>query len=144
MLISTKTLGSKKPLFADFSVPLPPGWDDDGGDGGKTLRDLIEEVVRHEVDAFKKRQADRQFLRALTAAEIEKSVDQGKVEMGGSDVQPQNVDVDDAIASALVAFEDGLYLVIVDEKQYKDLDEAVFLTADSRLTFVRLTMLSGL
>jgi hypothetical protein len=64
--------------------------------------------------------------------------------MGGSDVQPQNVDVDDAIASALVAFEDGLYLVIVDEKQYKDLDEAVFLTADSRLTFVRLTMLSGL
>jgi hypothetical protein len=26
-------------------------------------------VVRHEVDAFKKRQADRQFLRALTAAE---------------------------------------------------------------------------
>ena len=60
MLISTKAVGSKKPLFADFSVPLPPDWGDDG-DGGKTLRDLIEEVVRHEVEAFKKRQADRQF-----------------------------------------------------------------------------------
>ncbi len=143
MLISTKALGSKKPLFADFSVPLPPDWEDEG-DGGKTLRDLIEEVVRHEVDAFKKRQQDRQFLRALTATEIEKGVDQGKVEMGASDVQPQNVDPEEAVAAALIAFEDGLYLVIIDEKQYKDLDEAVFLTADSRLTFVRLTMLSGL
>lgn len=143
MLISTKALGSKKPLFADFSVPLPPDWEDEG-DGGKTLRDLIEEVVRHEVDAFKKRQQDRQFLRALTVTEIEKGVDQGKVEMGASDVQPQNVDPEEAVAAALIAFEDGLYLVIIDEKQYKDLDEAVFLTADSRLTFVRLTMLSGL
>ena len=143
MLISTKALGSKKPLFADFSVPLPPDWEDEG-DGGKTLRDLIEEVVRHEVDAFKKRQQDRQFLRALTVTEIEKGVDQGKVEMGASDVQPQNLDPEEAVAAALIAFEDGLYLVIIDEKQYKDLDEAVFLTADSRLTFVRLTMLSGL
>ena len=143
MLITTKSLGSKKPLFADFSVPLPPDWDDDG-DSGKTLRDLIEEVVTHEVGAFKKRQADRQFLRALTATEIEKGVDQGKIEMGASEVKPQNVDLDHAVDAALVGFEDGLYLVIIDEKQYKDLDEAVFITQDSRLTFVRLTMLSGL
>ena len=143
MLITTKSLGSKKPLFADFSVPLPPDWDDDG-DSGKTLRDLIEEVVAHEVEAFKKRQADRQFLRALTATEIEKGVDQGKIEMGASEVKPQNVDLDHAVDAALVGFEDGLYLVIIDEKQYKDLDEAVFITQDSRLTFVRLTMLSGL
>jgi len=142
MLISTKSLGSKKPLFADFSVPLPPDWDD--GDSGKTLRDLIEEVVGHEVQAFEKRQADRQFLRALTAGEIETGVERGKVEMGDSQVDPQNVDLDAAVAAALVGFEDGLYLVIIDEKQYKDLDEAVFLTTDSRLTFVRLTMLSGL
>ena len=142
MLVATKTLGSKKPLFADFSVPLPPDWDDDG-DGGKTLRDVIEAVVRHEVAAFQKRQSDRQFLKALTAQEIEDAGERGKVIMGQSDVGMQEVDIDQAIGSALVAFEDGIFLVVIDEKVYKNLDEAVFLHADSCLTFVRLTLLSG-
>jgi len=141
MLITTKSLGSRKPLFADFSVPLPPDWEN--GDGGRTLRDLIEQVVRHEVRAFEKRQADRQFVRALTAAEIEEGIEKGKVEMGGSDVGVQEVDEDEAVSAAWVAFEDGIYLVVIDEKQYKDLDAAVFLKDESRLTFIRLTMLSG-
>ena len=142
MLVATKALGSKKPLFADFSVPLPPGWDD-GGDGGKTLRDVIEAVVRHEVGAFQKRQSDRQFLNALTAQEINDAVERGKVTMGQSDVDIQAVDVDQAIDSALVAFEDGIFLVVIDEQVYKSLDQTVFLNVDSCLTFVRLTLLSG-
>ena len=142
MLVATKAVGSKRPLFADFSVPLPPDWDDDG-DGGRTLRDVIEEVVRHEVKAFKKRQSDRQFLTVLTASEIDAGLEKGKVAMGESDVGIQDVDLDAAIAAALIAFEDGLYLVIIDETMYKSLDTAVFLNPDSQLTFVRLTMLSG-
>ncbi|WP_148618596.1 hypothetical protein [Mariniblastus fucicola] len=123
-------------------MPLPPDWYDDG-DSGRTLRDLIEQVVRLEVRAFLKRQSDRQFVRALTAREIDDSVKKGKVEMGASEVEIRDVDEDAAVSAAWVAFEDGIYLVIVDEKRYKDLDEAVFVTKDSRLTFVRLTMLSG-
>lgn len=142
MLVATKTVGSKKPLFADFSVPLPPDWQDDG-DGGRTLRDVIEAVVRYEVSAFQKRQSSRQFLKALTAKEIEDAADIGKVTMGQSDVGIQEVDVEQAIGAALVAFEDGMFLVVIDEKVFKSLDEAVFLNPDSQLTFVRLTLLSG-
>lgn len=142
MLVAAKAIGSRKPLFADFSVPLPPDWDD-SGDGGRTLRDVIEEVVRHEVRAFQKRQSDRQFLNVLTAKEIEDAVQRGKVTMGESDVGIQEVDVDRAISSALVAFEDGIYLVVIDENVFRSLDEAVFLSPESQLTFVRLTLLSG-
>jgi hypothetical protein len=36
--ISGKAIGSKRPLFADWSLPFPPEWE---GEGGLTLRDLI-------------------------------------------------------------------------------------------------------
>lgn len=108
-----------------------------------TLADVIEKVVRHEVQAFRQRQTDRQFIRALTATEIDNAIEKGKVVMGASEVGIQLIDEDQAVQAALVAFEDGLYLVAIDDELYKNLDQQVFLTDDSRLTFIRLTMLSG-
>ncbi len=144
MRIVTKALGSKKPLFADFSIGLPPeGLSKDGGDVDITLRDLIERIVRHEVAAFRQRQSDRQFVRILTEREIELAAEKGKVEMGASEVGRQSVDEDSAVQAAWVAFADGLYLVIIDEVQYTNLDQAVFLSPESQMTFVRLTLLSG-
>lgn len=40
---SGKALGSRRPLFADWSIPFLPQWRDEGG---LTLRDLIARVVR--------------------------------------------------------------------------------------------------
>lgn len=139
LTIQGQALGRKKPLFADWSVPFPP----DLGDGGSvTLRDLIVRVVRAEVEAFKHRQEERRLLRALTASDIQAGVARGKVDMGGRDLK-QPVDTEEAAAVALQAFEDGLYLVVVDGEEKKDLDAQVFLQPDSRVTFVRLTMLAG-
>ena len=139
LTISGKALGRKKPLFADFSVPFPP----ELGEGGAvTLRDLISRVVKSEVEAFKQRQEDRKLLHALTARQISDAAAKGKVDMGGRDLD-QKVDLEVAIGTALEAFEDGLYLVIVDGQEQRSLDAQVFLQPDSRLTFVRLTMLAG-
>jgi hypothetical protein len=139
LTITGKALGKKKPLFTDFSVPFPP----DLGDGGAvTLRDLIDRVVRHEVQAFKQRQEDRKFVHALTARQIEEGAARGKVDMGGRDLD-QKVDPEQAVGTALEAFEDGLYLVIVDGAEQRSLDAQVFLQPDSRVAFVRLTMLAG-
>src|SRR5438067_6409848 len=107
LTISGKALGCKQPLFADFSIPLPPELSDGGA---LTLRELIERVVRAEVDAFRQRWQAQRLVRALTAREIEAGVDKGKVDMGGRDAR-QQVDVDEAVGTALEAFEDGLYLV---------------------------------
>jgi hypothetical protein len=137
--ISGKTLGKKKPLFADWSIPFPP----ELGDGGSiTLRDLIERVVRAEVDAFKQRQEQGRLVRALSAADIEQGVVKGKVDSGGRDAR-QKVDVGDAVATALQAFEDGLYLVVLDGTEQRRLDGQVFLKPDSQVAFVRLAMLAG-
>jgi hypothetical protein len=137
--ISGKTLGRKKPLFADWSIPFPP----DLGDGGAlTLRDLIGRIVRAEVAAFKQRQQERTLLRALTARDVEQGVAKGKIDMGGRDLK-QEVDPEEAVAVALEAFEDGLYLVILDGEEQRDLDREVHLQEDSRVAFVRLAMLAG-
>ncbi|MFK7740597.1 MAG: hypothetical protein AB8H80_09765 [Planctomycetota bacterium] len=39
------------------------------GDGGLTLRELIERIVRSEVASFERRQEVRKFVRALSARE---------------------------------------------------------------------------
>lgn len=136
--ISGKTLGKKKPLFADWSIPFPP----DLGDGSLTLRDLITRIVREEVKAFHERQQQRQLLLALTASDIDKGVVKGKIESGGREAK-QEVDVEEAVGTALQAFEDGLYLVILDGEEQRQLEGQVFLKPDSQVAFVRLAMLAG-
>lgn len=138
--ISGKTIGKKQPLFADWSIPFPPDLDE-GGDR-LTLRDLITRVVRGEVEAFRQRQQERQLVRALTASQVDEGVRKGKVDMGGRTLK-QPVDEEDAVAVALQAFEDGLYLVILDGEEQSELDREVNLQPDSRVTFVRLVMLAG-
>lgn len=140
LTVRGKSLGRRKPLFADFSVAPPPGL---RGDGGVTLRDLIDHVVREEVAAFQRRQRDRLTLHVLSARQIEQAAERGKIDSGGSDVQPQDVDPDAAVATAVQAFEDGLYFVAIDDQQAHDLDRQVFLRPDSQVTFIRLTLLAG-
>jgi len=139
LTISAKAMGRKKPLFDDYAVPPPAGLA-----AGKplTLRDLLGHVVRAEVTAFQQRQAERRLLKALTARQIAEGLAAGKVQAGGSDLD-QHVDTEQAVAAAIEAFADGLFLVVVDGNEVKDLDAALALTATSRLTFIRLTLLAG-
>jgi hypothetical protein len=139
LTISAKALGRKKPLFDDYSVPPPTAL---AAGQPVTLRDLIGHVVRAEVAAFKQRQAERRLLKALTAKLIDDGLTAGKVQAGGSELD-QHVDPDQAIATAVEAFANGLFLVVVDENEVKDLDSVVALTPASRLTFIRFTMLAG-
>jgi hypothetical protein len=137
--ISGKALGRKKRLFEDWSIPFPPDLQEGGG---LTLRDVITRIVRSEVEAFKDRQQERRLLRALTADDIEQGVVRGKVDMSGRDLK-QKVDEEESVGTALQAFEDGLYLVILDGQEQRELDRQVYVKPDSRITFVRLTMLAG-
>lgn len=139
LTITGRVVGGRKALFSDFGVDLPPGF----GESGTTLRDLIEHVVREQVKLFRQRQQDRQFIRALTEKQIAQQAAKGKVDSGGSDVKPQEVDEDAAVGAALQAFEDGLYFVILDEEQQQNLDAAVYPKSDSKITFIRLAMLAG-
>jgi hypothetical protein len=140
LTIDAKVLGRKKPLFSDWSIALPP----DAGGGGEpwTLRKLITRIVLEEVAAFRERQEERKVIKALTAVQIDKGVAKGKVDSGGRDLK-QKVDPDAAVAAALQAFEDGIYVVVLDGEEQRDLDREIHVQPDSRVTFVRLALLSG-
>lgn len=140
LTISGKALGSRRPLFADWSIPFPPEWRDEGG---LTLRDVIARVVRSEVQAFRQRQEDRQVFRALTARQIAEGAEKGKITSGGSEVPVQPVDEEEAVATACQAFEDGLFLVVIDGEDQREIDRQIHLQPDSHIAFVRLTLLAG-
>jgi hypothetical protein len=139
VIVSGRSVGSRKPLFADWSVPLPP---DDFGAGGLTLRDVIGTIVRSEVRMFAERREARRLDRVMTRGEIESGEAAGKISPEGREAEP-DVDVEAAMAAAWQAFEDGLYLVVIDEQEHRELDAQVFLKPDSRITFVRLVFLAG-
>ena len=140
IVLEGKVVGQKRPLFTDWHVDLPP-LDENRGDHLK-LRDLITSIVIKEVEAFRMRQEERKLARVMSRQQIEQGVIGGKVDPGERDLQ-QEVNVDEAIAVALQAFEDGLYFVFIDDVQQTQLDSEVFLKTNSKVMFLRLTALVG-
>ena len=141
MFIELRQVGRKSRPLDGWAVPTPPGSDASDG-GGITLRELIARVVRSEVASFRERANGRRFVRALTEAEIANGGRRGRIDPGGRKSE-DTVDAEAAVGAALQGFEDGLYLVIVDGVEQCSLDSQVYLTADSRLVFLRLTFLAG-
>ena len=139
LTVSAQAIGRRKPLCDSFTVDAPAAV---VAGQSVTLRTLLDHVVRSEVEAFKTRQAEGRLLKVLTAAQIDDALIAGKVTAGGSELD-QKVNPDDAVAIAVEAFADGLFLVMVDDTEVKDLDAVVPLTSSSKLMFVRLTMLAG-
>lgn len=139
--VETWTLAAKRRLLDRWSVPIEPRPEDRVGDP-LTLRDLITRIVHREVDGFDRRQKARELVRVLSSREIEVRAASGRVDPGGRPAG-KCVNVDDAVTAVMTAFEDGLFLVLLDDIEQKDLDVAVHLTDDSRLAFVRLTFLAG-
>jgi hypothetical protein len=138
--VQARAAGRKRSIVPDFQ--LPPLDSERSAGSPLTLRDLITRIVIEQVGAFRSRQRDNRFLRALSGAEIAQAAETGAVRSGGSDLD-QEVDEDVAIATALQAFDDGLYYVLIDRRQYEGLDEQVFVGEDSTVVFLRLVPLAG-
>jgi hypothetical protein len=138
--VEAKVFGKRKSLFSGWQPQLTLPTDTDGQ---TTLRDLIAAVVTGEVAAFHERQDQRKLARVLTAEQIRQGAEEGKIDAGGGQVEPQTVDLQDAIATALQGFEDGLYYAFVDERQITTLDQRVAIHEGSHLLFVRLVALVG-
>jgi hypothetical protein len=138
--VEGKFAGRRRPIFSNWSVPLPP--DLETRTEPFTLQDLIICVVKAEVQAFQGRQAEQRLQKILSQPEIEAGLAQGKVTLGDRNFD-QIVNLEAAIDTAIMGFIDGLYYVFLDDIQQEDLDQAVHLQPESRLTFLRLVALVG-
>jgi hypothetical protein len=110
--------------------------------GPIALRDLIAAVVRAEVAAFRRRAEEQTFVRVLTEASLAADLATGTVRTGARHT-PAEVDDEEAVATALLAFEDGLYRVLVDDEPVDRLDATIDLHDGTRLLFLRLVALAG-
>lgn len=138
--IEGKVIGQRRPLFEGWELPMLPSWENDAH--SVSLRGLIEGVVHAEVEAFRLRQEQKSMIRALTQADIERGLMKGRIDPGGRE-KAGVVESDEAIRTAIQAFEDGLYYVFVDDEQQTHLDAPVPLRPESRVTFLRLVALAG-
>jgi hypothetical protein len=142
LTISGKVLGKSQNLFTSWQLDLPASLPSTGVSESLTLRKLLTQIVQAEIHTFRDRQSQRSITKVLGLVEIEAGVAQGKITSGGSDLQ-QTVNEQQAIDNALQSFQDGFYLVFIDNQQQEDLADLVDLQANSELLFLRLTPLVG-
>ena len=132
--IKLKSAGKRKPVLNDSSYILP--------DEITSLRQLIETIVRQEVIEFNNRGASSMLVPFLTETEISEQSTVGKIGFG-SFYSEKKADLDKAIETAVQGFEDGLFRVVVGDKEVEELDELLELHENDTLTFIRLTFLAG-
>ncbi|HEY7983506.1 MAG TPA: hypothetical protein VID73_05020 [Ktedonobacterales bacterium] len=142
LTIETTTLGQRRSARDEWTLPvaLPVALPRDAP-AALPLRALIAAIVTAEVAAFHERQQARRLDRVLAPAQIAADAARGKITPTAT--EPQAVGVDDAIATALQAFADRLYLVLVDGAPVDALEQVVTVGAASRVRFVRLVALIG-
>lgn len=137
--VETKAIGTRADLVPRFEVPLPPGVNEHGT---LRLRDLIALTVRAERLADERRRASQTIERVLTQRDLDHGLRAGAIRTG-SRTTPAGPPTDQAIAAALEAFTDGLFLVALDGKQITDLDTPIAPRAGSTVTYLRLVALAG-
>jgi hypothetical protein len=138
MLTFERRIPGRRGREPSFGVPLPDG----AADGGLTLRELIAFAVREELAAYSERRVERTFAQVLTEERLLAGAAAGRVDSGQrTTAPPPQPEV--AVATAIEAFEDGLFLVLVDGRQELKLDAQVLVGPDSTVTFLRLVALAG-
>jgi hypothetical protein len=137
LTLSIKMLGKKHPVLESIAFqlsnqfPLSP-----------TLQDLLIELVTQQVEQFNVSRTEENLLPYLSESDILDKAERGKV---GFDAvyNDKTVLVEDALKTALQAFEDGLYFVFIDRVKIKNLEDKIELNENSELMLLRLTALVG-
>ena len=103
-------------------------------DATLTLRELIRVFVQEEVKRFNETGAE--VFRGLVQPDESERILNGVRERPVLDWEKQ-------YAKAITAFKGNGFLVLLDDRQIADLDETLHLTAQSKLTFLKLVPLMG-
>ena len=106
-----------------------------------TTKDLIKELVKINVEKFNKKIDERDILSIMTNENIAKAARIGKI---GDEVHgDKKANLEKALDTAYLAFEDGLYCIFINDEQTEKLDDSLNLKDGDILTLIRLTMLAG-
>lgn len=132
LTLQLKRLGKKKIHLLEFEIEKQP----------QTLKQLIEECVKSEVKRYNEKRKEIKLMSFLSPKDIQEQSVTGKIGFGDLE-NKELAQVDEAIANALLAFEDGLFVVFVDDMEIKSFEQSISLKPDSVIAFIRLTFLTG-
>ena len=105
-----------------------------------TLLDFITAVVTQQVEVYNAKKHEQNVLPFLTSEQIEDGAVVGKIGFGAI-YSEEKANLEKAIANAIVAFEDGLYKVFIDEEEMQNIDNEIFIYKESVVMFLRLTLI---
>lgn len=107
-----------------------------------SVKDLLKETVRINLEAYKKNSQDIEIARVLSKEEIENQAGAGKIAFG-IHYNAKEAEFDRAVENAWQCFADGITALFVDGERLENLEAPVGLHEESELTFIRMTMLAG-
>jgi len=106
-----------------------------------TTKDLITELVKNRGAKVNKKIDDKDILSIMTNEYIAEAARAGKI---GDEVHgDKKANLEKALDTAYLSFEDGLYCIFINNKQSEKLDDSLNLKDGDIITFIRLTMLAG-
>ena len=86
-----------------------------------TIKDLITELVKINVEKFNKKIDDKDILSIMTNEHIAEAARSGKI---GDEVHgDKKANLEKALNTAYLAFEDGLYCIFINDEQSEKLDD---------------------
>lgn len=132
--IHIKKLGKNRPGTEAICYEYP--------DNMHTVRELLRETVRINLEKFRLGHEDAEIFQVLSKEKIEEQAQAGKIGFGVH-YNTAKQDFRKAVENAWQCFEDGIAVLFIDGKKMETLDEEISLMENSELTFIRMTMLAG-
>jgi len=129
--ITGRLIGIQKPLFEPWSIEIEPYLD---LDDDWTLSELIEMIILEASTIFREPPHAPAFLRAVNAIAFLPT----SSALSANEATLIESQVGEAISSAIQAFEEDVFVVVLDQEDIMDLDDHIELHPDSQVTFVRL------
>ncbi|MCU0445127.1 MAG: hypothetical protein MUE85_09425 [Microscillaceae bacterium] len=133
---SIKQLGKKRAFIDSQSIEIA------GNYGQYTLKEILSRIVSQQVETFNQKRTEKSLFNFLQETDIQAQAENGRVRFGAVYNETQ-ADVEKAIETVLLAFEDGLIAVFVDDEQIDLISQNIAINPNTTFTFVRLTFLAG-
>jgi len=130
-----KAAGRRRAVLEQVEATLP--------DEVSSLEEAIRAIVTDQVTRFNARSIDESIFPYLSPEQLEEQAEQGKVGFQTA-YNERKADVSIAVQTALQAFEDGIYKVLVNDQVIERLDAPLIIAPGAVFTFIRLTLLSGM
>lgn len=134
---SIKQLGKKRPFIERKSIEIVGEYHT-----LYSLQELLTQIVSQQVTEFNQKRSEKSLFTFFQENELQAEAQTGRVRFGEiyNDTQ---ANLEKAIETVLLAFEDGLMAVFVNDDQIEKLNQEISLDENSVFTFVRLTFLAG-